>query len=65
MKHYDGKPLLVRSDGGFVGGIGTLGFVVYDVDGSELVRGCEYDKGFSSNQAEMLAVLEALRFVVK
>lgn len=40
MKHY-GKPLLVRSDGGFVGGISTLGFVVYNIDGSELARGCE------------------------
>lgn len=57
--------MVVRSDGGFIGGIGTLGFVVYDVDGGELVRVCEYDQGNSSNQAELLAVRAALNFVVK
>lgn len=40
MKQYDGVPLCVRTDGGFVGGIGTIGFVIYDTDGYELVRGC-------------------------
>lgn len=49
VKLYDGKPLLIRSDGGFIGGIGTIGFVVYDICGSELARGYAYDKGESSN----------------
>ncbi len=49
MKQFEGVPLLIRSDGGFIGEVGTIGFVVYDLDGRELVRVCAYDKGFSSN----------------
>lgn len=33
VKQYEGTPLLIRSDGGFIGGVGTIGFVVYDVGG--------------------------------
>jgi hypothetical protein len=50
VKVYDGVPLVVRTDGGFQREVGTTGWVIYGDGGKEeLVRGGNYDVGYTSN----------------
>ena len=50
MKVYDGVPMIVRTDGGFLHEVGTTGWVIYGDGGSlGLVRGGSYDVGHTSN----------------
>ena len=34
--------MVVRTDGGCTGGVGTIGFVIYDPEGEEMVKVSKY-----------------------
>ena len=51
----------VQFDGGSVEGVGTGGFTIVGPDGAELIRaGKCFGEGYTNNEAEALAMMEAL-----
>ena len=63
VRSYVGTLLVVNFDGGYSEDLGTGGFVVIGRDGVLAARGL-YDLGSTNNHAEVLAALEALKYVV-
>ena len=54
----------INTDGNEEKGTTAIGFVIYDVNGEELVCKGDIDFGTTSNEAELYAILQALSFVV-
>lgn len=48
-KVFSGKPLTVHVDGNCTGGVGHIGFAVFDPDGKDLVKVGDTDNGYSNN----------------
>ena len=61
-----GKAVHVQFDGGSAAGYATGGFVILDCEGREVIRcGWYYGSGQTNNEAEMLAMKDALSSLVR
>ena len=55
-KTFEGIPLTVQTDWSGERGMMAIGFVIYDINGSGLVRKGDVDYGSASNDAELYAI---------
>ena len=64
MKVFEGTPMSINADGSEEKGTIAIRFIIYDVNGQELVHKGNIDFGTTSNEAELYTILQTLSFVV-
>ena len=57
--------MVVYCDGGLASGETSIGCVIYDVDGSKLLRIGDGNRGVSFNEVALHAIKQALTFLVQ
>ena len=57
MKVFERAPMSINTDGSKDKGTTAIGFIIYDVNGEELVGKGDVDFGTNSNEAELYAIL--------
>ena len=57
MKVFEGTPMSINTDGSEEKGTTAIGFIIYDVNGEELVHKGDVNLGTTSNKAEPYAIL--------
>ena len=60
MKVFEGIPMSINTDGSEEKGTIAIRFIIYDVDGEELVHKGNTDFGTTSNEAELYTILQTL-----
>ena len=63
-KVFEGTPMSINTDGSEEKGTIATRFIIYDVNGEELVHEGDVDFWTPSNEAELYTILQALSFVV-